>query len=322
MSGPVMSAPVASCRDAAPPTHETWRSWLVSFFVAPVQSSDSRADPALDEPDSRQVPPVAPLSSEWCKPLRRTWSECDTVRMEDLDDCPGGPSPAERLFCEQRRQSLGALDEATQGLIREIFGIITGEDEEADRADDETFIECHPGYEKTAEQRCADCARVAAILRSAGRACEPSRVLGVHANLTWLYGETLLWMAIEYDHRHQPEMMDVLLQAGADPNLPNAVDGLRPLQNPWLDLEEMAPEGAACASLIRIKRERLTAGGADARVCRLPQSSVEQQQQQRQEARGGRNRLRGCERSAERAPLGRPAARCEGAFSRSQSSLW
>lgn len=216
--------------------------------------------------------------------------------LSELDESPCAPSPVERLYCEQRLQAISAMDDTSQMLIRELFAVITGEDDLAEERDDnDTFCEHNPGYEKSAEQRLIDCARVGAILASG--------VEGVTANLTWTYGETLLWMAIEYDHRHPPEMIEVLLQAGADANLPNAVDSLRPLQNPWLsETEDMALEDAFVAQ----KRRRLRRAGAKPALCVEPSAGQEDEVHRRP------HRKRTFMQSSE----------CNGLFSRSRSSLW
>mmetsp|Transcript_43323 Transcript_43323/g.113865 ORF Transcript_43323/g.113865 Transcript_43323/m.113865 type:complete len:314 (-) Transcript_43323:687-1628(-) len=307
----------------APPTvspvledTSTWRSWIASFFfyadadavtqtprgdsrvAAPqgfvgIGSSDNRTPPPVDV-HMCESPPTPPGSSS--SGMRRTWSAADTVKLSELDNCPGSPSAVERLYCEQRREALDMLDDTAQLLVRELFAIVSGEDDMAEN-DDMTIIEHNPGYEKDAEQRSVDCARAAAILSSG--------VPGIHANLTWSYGETLLWMAIEYDHRHPPQMVDVLLSAGADPNAANAIDGMVPLQNPWLDLSDggdMVDEGASCVEYIKLKRERLLLAGADERHClRLPES-VEGTRPYRKRAY--------------------PASGETYAFSRSRSTLW
>ena len=128
-----------------------------------------------------------------------------------------------------RRQSqLEALPIESQELIAELFRIISGEDEVC--GVDDTVLDRDPGHEKTASQRQNDCERVAVIL---GLGAE-----GVNASLRWVYGETLVHLALEYDHRHAPEMLLTVLKAGADPNSPNAMDGERPLESPWLEHEE------------------------------------------------------------------------------------
>jgi len=313
-----------------PPTSpETWRGWIASFFyaeapasphvvsVAPGCSSSMQNGRDVGFPNTVCLPPsVGPppvqTSGDSSPPqsppqsssssMRRTWSAADTVRLESLDDCPGSPSAVERLYCEQRLQNISALDDTAQMLVRELFSIITGEDDLAE-PDDVTIIEHNPGYEKPTEQRCADCTRVAAILSSG--------VEGVHANLTWTYGETLLWMAIEYDHQHPPQMIDVLLAAGADPNAANAIDGQLPLANPWLsDDNEMAEEDPSCAAYNALKREHLIRAGANVK---------RYEQAMRDEAGGSGSRLRCADGGHKRTLLGSGDA---GLFARSRSSLW
>ena len=309
---------------------ETWRCWITSFFYAdatigphvvsvsaapgynqpglPNSASEAAPTHSVVLPPSMAPPPVQTGESSPPQPppqssssIRRTWSAADTARLCELDDCPGSPSAVERLYCEQRLQAISALDDTTQMLIRELFSIITGEDDLAE-ADDVTIIEHNPGYEKPAEQRSVDCARVAAILSSG--------VEGVHANLTWTYGETLLWMAIEYDHQHPPQMIDVLLGAGADPNAANAIDGQLPLANPWLsdDNADMAEEDPSCAAYNALKRQRLLRAGADVN---------KYEQAVREQAGGGHLR---CVAGGRKRPLSASAG--GGLFARSRSSLW
>ena len=282
---------------------EMWRTWFASFFydASTLATSGEAASTAeMSSPaksgglrvrtcDSPPTPATGGM-------MRRTWSAADSSRLSELEDSPSSPSAVERVYCEQRRQTIERMSSTAQALVQELFTIITGEDDFADIPDDVTLLENNPGYEKPSEQRRLDCARVATILSSG--------VPGVHANLTWSYGETLLWMAVEYDHRHPPEMIDVLLAAGADPNGPNAIDGLRPLQNPWLsEDDEMADEGEACAAFIAQKRQRLCAAGADNTLCRPSDE----------------HSARGCQSQRKRAlSLSSETS----LFSRSRSSLW
>ena len=312
-----------------PASPETWRGWITSFFYADTAASPRFVSVAPDyspgmhngrdvgfpntvclppsmaptpvQTGGESSPPQSPPQSS-SSSMRRTWSEADTVRLESLDDCPGSPSAVERLYCEQWLQNISALDDTAQMLVRELFSIITGEDDLAE-PDDVTIIEHNPGYEKPTEQRSVDCTRVAAILSSG--------VEGVHANLTWTYGETLLWMAIEYDHQHPPQMIDVLLAAGADPNTANAVDGLVPLANPWLsDDNEMAEEDPSCAAYNALKRQRLIGAGANVKL---------HEQAMRDEAGGNGSRLR-CADGGRKRTLS--VSGDTGPFARSRSSLW
>ena len=317
---PLVSAAAAQSAAAqSVPESSTWRTWLASFFFADASGMRATADASGKQSASTMTPPAClhtddgdpspphtpPSSATDRSAMRRTWSASDGFLVYDLDDCPGSPSAVERLYCEQRLQALNALDDIAQGLIRELFAIITGEDDLAE-PDDQTIIEHNPGYEKSDEQRSIDCARVAAILGSS--------VEGVHANLKWEYGETLLWMAIEYDHAHPPQMIEVLLSAGADPNAANAIDGQVPLQNPWLsDDDEMAAEGPKVRDLIAMKRALLVRAGADERW------ASGQHTQRRGDpgltgGRGGRGNQR------KRALPGDSEGHA--LFSRSRSSLW
>jgi hypothetical protein len=161
--------------------------------------------------------------------------------------CEGGPGKTRRsdtAFVRCTRSA--ALPGESQALIS-----------------DDTVLERDPGYEKDAQQRGEDCRRVRSLLMDGGA--------GVHANLRSIYGETLVHLALEYDHRcvwsldahfqahvprkshpgaatadhtmtttttshrHPPEMLVVVLESGADANAPNAMDGERPLDSPWLE---------------------------------------------------------------------------------------
>ena len=250
-------------RTAAP---ETWRSWITSFFYE--QRSEEQSSASINVPNQvsqvirvREYPPTVQVAAltptKTTDSMRRNFSAADTNALVDVEDDPATPSPVERLFCEQRLKMISMMDAQTQMLIRELFAIITGEDDMTDNGDDaeNTVNLINPGYEKTDDQRRLDCERVAVILSSG--------VDGVSANLTWSYGETLLWMAIEYDHRHPAQMTEVVLRAGADANAPNAVDGLRPIQSPWLSSQTVAREDAFNAE----KRALLISAGAAILCC-------------------------------------------------------
>ena len=250
------------------PAPETWRSWITSFFYeqrneeqspAPKSVSINLPNQVSQVSQVREYPPtVAVLTpTKTTDSMRRNFSAADTNALVDVEDDPATPSPVERLFCEQRLKMISMMDAQAQMLIRELFAIITGEDDMADDGDDAegTVNLINPGYDKTDDQRRIDCERVAAILSSG--------VEGVSANLTWTYGETLLWMAIEYDHRHPAQMINVVLRAGADANAPNAVDGLRPIQSPWLSSQAVAREDAFNAE----KRALLISAGAAILSC-------------------------------------------------------
>lgn len=115
-----------------------------------------------------------------------------------------------------------------QALLLELFAIVCGEEEVC--GEDSTILEKNPGHAKGEAQRAADCERVRAILASGAAVVSP--------NVSWTYGETLLYKAIEYDFGHPAEMVAVLLEARADPNAPNALGGERPLESPWLEDED------------------------------------------------------------------------------------
>ena len=120
-----------------------------------------------------------------------------------------------------------------------------GEDDLID--EDATIVQRDPGYEKPDDARRDDCERVHAIL-SMG-------VAGVDAALRNAYGEPLLHLALEYDYAHAPQMLAVVLAAGADPNERSPVDDVFPLESPWLTDEPSDAPGPfaalKCASLVR-----------------------------------------------------------------------
>jgi hypothetical protein len=64
-----------------------------------------------------------------------------------------------------------------------------------------------PGYEKSAHQRRDDCESVRELLGG-----------GIDPNVRDNYGAHLLYLALEYDHRHDAEMVRVVVEAGADVN--------------------------------------------------------------------------------------------------------
>ena len=285
------------------PAPETWRSWITSFFYeqrneeqspAPKSVSINLPNQVSQVSQVREYPPtVAVLTpTKTTDSMRRNFSAADTNALVDVEDDPATPSPVERLFCEQRLKMISMMDAQAQMLIRELFAIITGEDDMADDGDDAegTVNLINPGYDKTDDQRQIDCERVAAILASG--------VEGVHANLTWTYGETLLWMALEYDHRHSAQMLKVLLHAGADPNAPNAIDGQRPLQSPWLGEAEEEDEHVPGKRALLIQAGAVLGMGGD--------GSAEM-------STGGR---------AYRKRVFASAEASDEVFSRSRSSLW
>lgn len=214
------------------------RAWnyLSSWFTADIDSDDSRTSPVM-ESDSRT---------------------------------------SEEKFCEQRVSAIADLPEHSQALIQELLLILSGEDEFHEQ--DNTFVERSPGYEKTAECRRREIDRVYKILSCSApgvhsnmtSTCMPTKCApmtlasnSLHVFACWVAdGDTLLWMSTEYDHLHGPEMIVTLLDLGADPNAPNAVDGKRPLQSPWLNDDEMEGDDYSIACNAR-KRTALRSAGAD-----------------------------------------------------------
>ncbi|KAL1507660.1 hypothetical protein AB1Y20_007277 [Prymnesium parvum] len=153
------------------------------------------------------------------------------AKRQRRDDEPAAPRAASAwddaaLAARQRR--LGSLPAASQQLLSELFRVLCGEEEVC--GEDETVLERDPGFEKAPPLRQADCARVRHIL-----SCGAS---GVDASWRSIYGETLVHLALEYDHRHPPEMLLVVLEAGADPTARNELDGELAVESSWLACSE------------------------------------------------------------------------------------
>ena len=109
-----------------------------------------------------------------------------------------------RQDMEQHESSIDAMQPAAQAKVAELESI-TG------------------GHGLTPEQREADCARVKAILSG-----------GISPDVRVAYGETLLSRAMMYDSGHAPQMMRVVLEAGANANARNMMDDAHPLENEYL----------------------------------------------------------------------------------------
>ena len=105
---------------------------------------------------------------------------------------------------EQHESAIDAMQPAEQAKVEELQSITDGHD-------------------LTAEQREADCARVKAILSS-----------GISPDVRVAGGETLLSRAIMYDFGHAPQMMVVVLKAGANANARDMMDDAHPLENEYL----------------------------------------------------------------------------------------
>ena len=79
---------------------------------------------------------------------------------------------------------------------------------------------------------------------------------GVSADARHDYGETLLSLALQYDFGAAPQMIKVVLDAGANANAENDSDSCRPLDSEWLDDDlELDPH-------VEAKRALLVAAGA------------------------------------------------------------
>ena len=93
---------------------------------------------------------------------------------------------------------------------RELWYVFTGSDE-SDESDDGTYGDSPPGggshgYEKDAEQRGEDCERVRALLEEDG----------LSPNIRCRHGASLLYHALQYDHRHPPQMLKVVIKVKGD----------------------------------------------------------------------------------------------------------
>ena len=91
-------------------------------------------------------------------------------------------------------------------LLDELWFIVTG------IGDGEDCVP-EPGYEKSADQRRDDCESVRALLCSS-----------IDPNVRDQDGAHLLYLALEYDHRHDAEMVRVVVEAGADVNAETHTD--------------------------------------------------------------------------------------------------
>ena len=127
--------------------------------------------------------------------------------------------------------------------MRELLEIVQGDDDMID--EDDTIIERDPGYQKSDTDRRDDCERVRSILTMG--------VVGVDAAMRNAHGEPLLHLALEYDYGHAPQMLAVVLAAGADPNELSVVDDalVHPLESPWLTDDDTAVAALKRACLIR-----------------------------------------------------------------------
>jgi hypothetical protein len=105
---------------------------------------------------------------------------------------------------EQHEDAIDAMEPAEQAKVAELKSLTGGDD-------------------RTADQRNADCARVKAILSG-----------GISADVRLAYGETLLSCAMAYDCNEAPQMMKVVLEAGANANARNMMDDMHPLENEYL----------------------------------------------------------------------------------------
>ena len=132
----------------------------------------------------------------------------------------------------------------------ELFDILGASSDCVDDGDD---VAEH-GYEREPQQRRAEIRRVRELL--SGGAVSP------HIRR---HGASLVYHALIYDHRHPPEMLRVVVEAGADVNAPilltSSSDAERDDERPldcelWLELE--GPYAAVNAQ----KRDYLIAHGA------------------------------------------------------------
>ena len=119
-------------------------------------------------------------------------------------------------------------------------------DDGGDGSDDD---EGEPGYERSDLQRQADCERVREILADGVVSPEVQHPRDA---------TSLLYQALRYDHRHPPEMLKVVVEAGCDVNAPThaSSDELALDCELWLELE------GPFAEMNRCKRAYLIAHGA------------------------------------------------------------
>ena len=123
-----------------------------------------------------------------------------------------------------RRDALRrSLPAKSQSLLEELHAIMSGAGDDPD----------------------SDCMRVKDILES-----EES---GVTCDARMAYGETLLNCALGYDCGKPPQMLSVVLAAGANPNGENDVDSCRPLDSEYLEEDEFG----------EAKRELLVQAGGE-----------------------------------------------------------
>lgn len=148
--------------------------------------------------------------------------------------------------------------------VAELWFTLTGVDEEccSDEDDDgDGGRTGEPGYEKDAAQRQADCRRVHDLL-----------VGGISPNLRSRHrGASLLWHALEYDHRHGVQMIKVVVECGADVNLQTHAHSEELPLDCELWLEGDGPYAVANAQ----KRAYLVAYGARHSIARSAQAAAD-----------------------------------------------
>ena len=135
-------------------------------------------------------------------------------------------------------------DDALANLWLTIAGAVPHSSDASGDDDDKA----QQGYDKSPRQRKADCSKVSMLLKS-----------DFSANIRDRSGASLLYHALQYDHRHMAEMLRVVVEAGADVNMPtHIVGGLLPLDTEWLEVDEDNPH----VEVNRAKREYLISHGA------------------------------------------------------------
>lgn len=136
-------------------------------------------------------------------------------------------------------------DDALANLWLTITGAVPYSSDASGDDDDKA----QQGYDKSPRQRKADCTKVRMLLKSDG----------ISANVRDRSGASLLYHALQYDHRRMAEMLRVVVEAGADVNMPtHIVGGLLPLDTEWLEVDEDNPH----VEVNRAKREYLISHGA------------------------------------------------------------
>ena len=137
--------------------------------------------------------------------------------------------------CELGRKPEKHLDMSCDELWSILVGSEPCSDDDGGVDDDDDW-EGDKGYDRDAATRRDDCDRVHSILAS-----------GISADVRSRHGASLLYHALEYDHRHAPEMIKIVVENGADVNMPTHVGGSELPLDCELWLEQEGPFAAVNA---------------------------------------------------------------------------